>query len=183
MSSPVNNNLPTIQPAPGLVNTGIKQQQRATHDPTGPSSSQFRHRASSNRNARNAPNRVPNIRQTVRKNPQDDSTQPPKTESSVENPDLGNPGRASPSQACADSRESGNAPRTINNRFKGQRPARVGGPGGGKYKQRQQMNQLIDGMDGLDIDLIESIAPTSSNSRSMSKVATTATTTMAAAGS
>ena len=34
--------------------------------------------------------------------------------------------------------------------------------GGGKYRQRQQTNQLIDGMDGMDVDLVESVAPSSS---------------------
>lgn len=33
---------------------------------------------------------------------------------------------------------------------------------GGKYKQRREARQLIDGLDGLDIELIESLAPSSS---------------------
>lgn len=37
-----------------------------------------------------------------------------------------------------------------------------GGGGAGKYRQRHQTNQHLGGMDGLDIDLVESIAPTSS---------------------
>lgn len=39
--------------------------------------------------------------------------------------------------------------------------------GRGKYRQRQQTNQIIDSLDGLDIDLVESIASTSSIDKPM----------------
>lgn len=43
---------------------------------------------------------------------------------------------------------------------------------GGKYKQRREARQLIDGLDGLDMDLFESLAPSNADGSSRSRHST-----------
>lgn len=153
MSSPASNNLSTLQPAPsGSLGAGSKrQQQRSLPEQTNqPTSSQRQHQG---RGAKSTC-RGPNNRQAFSKVQQDDTVHPAAPTSSLANPDSDNTSQAAIPQSR---NEPGNS-----SKHRGFQRAPRGGAGssGGKYKQRQQIDRLIDGLDGLDIDLVDSMVPT-----------------------
>lgn len=165
MSSSKNNNLP-VQTLPTISNTGdfgpprqgsasAINTQRSQRVPQDQAISSHRGRYGKSNRGRGRQAGHSNRSDVANKIPE---RAPQSTITNLENPDHG-----ASSSAQTNSGSNNTAGKVI-----GYKPSGSRGGGGGKYRQRHQTNQLLEGMsnlDGLDIDLAESIIPTSSGGK------------------
>lgn len=161
MSSSTNNSLTTAQPVSsgpsGIIAKQQQQPQRGSYDQGIATSSK---RSQQGRGGRRA-NRVNLDRQVVDMKALDNISKTVNSELSVGNLESFQPvASSSPSSSNAAIARNPDISNTSHGRLKSNQKAPRSSGASGKYKQRHQTRQLIDGMDGLDIDLVESIAPT-----------------------